>query len=214
MKNWVVTALIWLTVFTTNAGQLPGTKPTPVHVVSRGAGIDITTLKVVHVLGPVTQYSARESINEAMNTANIPGDRVVVIDSPGGDVDAGQKLITVLLLEHALGTRIVCVVHNNAHSMGFNILSFCDVKLATAKSTMVVHKIAFGMIPPGIRGTALNLREMARELDLADEPYILQNSKMMHLDRKHYNMYANRENRWTAEQLLAMGYLDGIATVK
>lgn len=215
MKNLIITAMLWATVFTTNAGYSPKLRldPTPVHVVSKQAGIDITTLKVVHMFGAVTKYTVQKAIVEALSNSNLPGDRVVIINSPGGDVVAGQVLIDELKIEKLSGTRIVCVAINNAHSMAFNLLSFCDVRLATAKSTMIVHKIEYSMIPPEMRGTAKNLRKMAAVLDVMDEPYIVQNSAMMHLDRRHYDMYADAQNCWTAEQLLIMGYLQGIAIV-
>ena len=210
MKLWIATICLWATVFTIDA------KPKPlveVHIVSAQAGIDIRTKKVIHLIGPIRRASIREAAREHIETLSIPGDRVVIIDSGGGEVERGQTLIDALMIERSMGVRIVCVAVNHAHSMAFNTLSFCDVRLATAGTTMVAHKIEFGRVLPDIRTTAKNLRMLARELDEVDERYCVQNAKMLHLDRKHYDMYADHENEWTAEQLLAMQYLNGIATV-
>ncbi len=213
MISWLRAAAILALVVTANAA-VPDLTPTRVHVVSQEAGIDITTQKVIRILGPMTRWSIRRAAQEGAATVFLPGDRVVVINSGGGDVEAGQKLIDALMVERRSGTRIVCVAIGNAHSMAFDLLSFCDVRLATAKTKMVAHKIEYTALPYEMRETARNLRKLARELDKIDAVYDTQNAKMMHLDSKHYDMYADRENQWTAEQLLIMKYLNGIATVE
>lgn len=213
IKNVLVAIIMCVSVITTNAGYIPEllVSPSPVHVVSEEAGIDLTTLKVIRMYGPVTSYSVRTAIDDLLKTHDLPGDRLVLIDSPGGEVGAGQRLIDTLMIEHNSGTRIVCVAINNAHSMAFNIMSFCDVRLATAGTKMVAHKIAISYIMG--RGTAKNLREIARELDRYDEPYCVQNSKILHLTRKEYDKYADRDYMWKVAELLKRNYLDGIAVI-
>jgi ATP-dependent protease ClpP protease subunit len=214
MKGLVVFLLLWALVFEATEPRYPKISPAasaPTHVVSKQAHIDITTKKVIHLFGEVTRYSIDRALLEEHLTESIPGDRVVLIDSPGGSVQAGQLLIDSLMLEKKRGMRIVCVAIDNAHSMAFNTLSFCDVRLATKGTRMVVHKVAFESLP--IRGTARNLRMLANEADRVDEPYARQNAKMMHLKRKDYDKYADRETNWSVETLLARGYLNGVAVV-
>jgi ATP-dependent protease ClpP protease subunit len=216
MKTWVSALCIVLSIFQVNANTyVPPTKLNfALHVVSKKAGINITTRKVTHVIGHISESSVRASIQETLETMYMVGDRVVYIDSGGGDAVAGLRLINALMVERAAGTRLICVAVKDAHSMGFNLLSFCDVRLATAGTNSVVHKVESGEMPPGERWTAKNLRKMADIIDKIDEPYRQRNSKMMNLDLKHYDMYADAENMWTAEQLLAIHYLDGIAKVE
>lgn len=215
MKLWAVTLSLWMSVISVNF-DYPSVSPVknsnPVHVVSKEAHIDLTTKKIVHILGEVTERSMIAALAEEAATENLPGDRLVLIKSPGGDVMAGQKLIDGLTLEHNHGIRIVCVAMDMAHSMAFNTLSFCDIRLATKGTTMVVHKVAIGGLD--VRGTARNLRKVADELDKVDEPYAVQNSKMMRLERKIYDLYADLETEWTANILYSIGYLNGFAEIK
>jgi ATP-dependent protease ClpP protease subunit len=143
-------------------------------------------------------------------TKDLPGARRVIIESGGGSVDSGYRIIKTLEAEHV---PLVCVVLHAAHSMAFNILSHCTVRLATEDATFVVHKVAKGGIPDGVRLTALNARRLADELEKVDEPLSEYNARAMHLNMKDYSKFADAERRWTAQELLSMHYLDGYATL-
>lgn len=214
MKPWLTALILLVAVFGTNFTSYPKVDPadaTPIHVVSKQADIDITSKKVIHLFGEITRDSIRQALIEKTLTETLSGDRVVLIYSGGGSLEAGQRLIDALMSEKKSGVRIVCVAIDAAHSMAFNILSFCDIRLATRRTHMVVHKAAIEEL--GFRRTARNLRSEADSIDRADEPYAVQNSKMMRLSRKEYDKYADQETNWTAEMLLARGYLNGLASV-
>lgn len=144
---------------------------------------------------------------------HLSGDRIILITSPGGDSDAGNDMIDAIEKEKSTGVRIVCVVKNFAHSMAFNILTHCDVRTATPKAEMLVHKLAWSFLG-SIRLTANNLRKKAAVLDKFDEPYREANAKAMHLTLKEYDFYADKETQWTAEDLLSMGYLNYIVIIE
>lgn len=185
-----------------------------VHVVSKKAGIDFTTERVIHLYGAIDARLLSIIAVEGLTTERIPGDRVVLIDSVGGEIEAAQRVITALKIEQELtGGKIVCIVTGQATSAAFDLLSFCDVRLATPKSTGLVHKIAYSNIPFGVRGTAKTLRTMARDLEKLDLIYDTQNAKMLHLSKKQYDVYADKQTTFTAQQLLDMGYLDDIISL-
>lgn len=60
------------------------------------------------------------------------------IESPGGSVFAGRRLVTYLT---STDRNIVCVA-NTAISMGFVILQACPVRLVTNQSILMTHQIA------------------------------------------------------------------------
>lgn len=170
------------------------------------------TAKIAHIVGEINRESALAFEFEMMNTASLPGDRVILIDSPGGYVDYGNEMLAAIEAEQARGVRVVCVVVSDASSMAFDILTHCNVRLATPTARMVVHKIAMGGFPTDVRMTAQHLREYADDLDRQEESFRRANAKAMHLSLKDYDYYADRETSWSSKDLLARGYLAGIVT--
>lgn len=188
---------------------------TSVHAmtVRNRLGGKFSTNRVITIVGVIDEAMTASVSAQLRNTQNIGGPIVVDIQSPGGSIGEGRRIIGMLeAARNADHTRLVCVVEHAAHSMAFAILTHCDVRLATSDATMVVHKAALGG-DPGIRLSAKNLRELAKDLDQVDEPMIEENRAAMHLSRADYDRYADKERRWTAPELIALHYLDGIVTV-
>ena len=155
---------------------------------------------------------------QLLSNAALSGPRLIIINSPGGSLQEGAKIIAMINAERRMGVKAVCVVQDNAHSMAFNILTqACDVRLATTGSTMVVHKAALGPgacdFGPGPRCTAKNLREEADAMDRMDEMNTRANLAAMHMTRYEYDHYADAETRWQALTLLARHYLQGMAFI-
>lgn len=172
--------------------------------------LDLSGARVAHLTGVVDQRSELRLRVEMLMTSAAPGDRILMINSPGGEVEAGRHMIELLENERTGGIRLVCIVEGAAMSMAFNILSHCDVRLATANSKLLAHKIALGGLPAAMRLTAKTLRGIAREMEKEEEPFRWLNAKAMHLSLQQYDRYADAEKMWTPQELLDMKYLDGI----
>ncbi len=181
------------------------------HVVSPKAGIDLDTKKTIVLHGEVNTFSAITFLADLEAVEDLPGDLLVIIDSPGGDVESGDRMIAAIDAVEASGTRVVCVASHAAHSMAFNLLTHCNVRLATPGTTMVVHKIEISRID--MRRTAANLRRIADRLDRLDEKYRQANSKAMKLSLKQYDLCADEETEWSALLLYKRGYLQGPASL-
>ncbi len=217
MRYWAL-ALIALFLWNVEQASVSASTPAPkhkfVHIVSKDSGIDIRTDKVLNIIGQINSWSTIVYELSLTRTSLVPGDRVVILNSQGGQVEAGQSILDALLMEKRLsGNRLICVIDGKAHSMAFNILSFCDVRLAVEGSTSVVHKIRTGLTP-GEMLTAKKAREIAKEMDELDEPYRQQNAKKMGLSLKDYDRYADDETEWSAKKLLEMKYLHGFCTIE
>lgn len=192
---------------------LISTQAQAIHVISPAAHIDIKTEKVTEISGPIDPQRGMIFELKQLMTTPIPGDRIILIDSVGGYVNVGRRMIDAMLMERAaLGTKMVCVVTREADSMAFNFLSFCDVRLSVANATFLFHKVE-GPLPDGIRSTPQNLRRLAKDLEHEDEPYKQQNMKMLHMSSHDYDLFADEETIWRAEILVTRGYLDGIAVI-
>ena len=175
--------------------------------------IDINTLKISHLYGEITFKMSSRFIWEQFNTVGISGDRLVIIDSPGGSVQAGNAILASLMAEQKMGTKLVCVVTGEADSMAFNILSHCDVRLAVKNAHLLFHHVALKDFPPNLRITAKNIRNVALEMDKIDESFCAYNAAALHLPRVLYEKLSDAEADWTAKELVARNYLDGIVTL-
>ena len=178
------------------------------HVVSPGV-VDIETNKVSYIVGPVNSELAEKFKIESMMTRGIPGPRIVIIDSPGGQVDSGQDILDTLMSE---GVPLVCVVVGGASSMAFNILSWCDVRLAISPAVFVVHAVE-GAIPGLSSRRQRIISRWQRFFGVVDELFRRRNSIAMGLTLSEYDKDAAAEKAWTVGELLKLRYLNGICTL-
>ncbi len=185
-----------------------------IHIVSKDAKIDITTNKISHIKGGIDPISTLVYFIEWQVTEKLSGPRVVLIDSPGGYVEAGNQIIEMMMKEQEAGIKQICVVQGMAASMAFNILSHCDVRLAEAPSRLLFHKVAIGQLDPSIRGTAKTLRMIADELDKVDAPLAEFNAKALNMSLMIYNKLAEGDWWWSVPEMMELKYLNGIAEVK
>lgn len=185
------------------------------QVISENGTINISTTKVAMLNGSVNQENTVRFLYQMELTKDKPGDRLVIIDSSGGMSVLGEQMIRAIEEERKAGTRVVCAVFNNAHSMAFNLLTHCDIRLATRGSTMIVHKLALLKIvdESGQRPTARALRVWADQLDEWDEPYRRANAKAMRLKLSDYDKFADADTAWTVPTLIKRGYLYDHCTI-
>jgi|SRR6516164_1838334 ATP-dependent Clp protease protease subunit len=85
------------------------------------------------------------------------------LDSPGGDVIAGRRLVSYL---HDSKRNIVCVAQT-AISMAYVILQSCPVRLVTAHSILMTHQIA-GKMEGNLRELQAQIYFKQRLADLYD----------------------------------------------
>lgn len=187
----------------------------PAHLVSEDKTIDIKTKKVAEVVGEITGISSVQFRYQMIETAQEPGDRIIKIDSPGGDVSAGQIMIDIMEKEKSMGVRQICIVTGTAYSMAFNLLTHCDVRLSTPKASFMFHSIAYTILDDHNEGrlTPKRLRHLAELLDHDEQYYRIANARALHISFKEYDIYCDGDAMWTPKKLLSLHYLDSIAEV-
>jgi len=96
--------------------------------------------------------SVNDKINEEnvnlwiRNISSIDNNPIYIyIDSPGGSVDSGLKLINTFKYYQSLNISIDCIA-NNAYSMAFYIFQNCDRRYITPSSILMQHQISLGNI--------------------------------------------------------------------
>ncbi|MCA9514513.1 MAG: ATP-dependent Clp protease proteolytic subunit [Myxococcales bacterium] len=89
----------------------------------------------------------------------------VLINSPGGSVDAGLILIDTM---KAVQSPIHCVVESKAYSMAAIILTYCDRRYGFPHSTFMLHEASYGTVgeDPSNRS---KLDFLTRYLDMVHE---------------------------------------------
>ena len=182
-----------------------------IEVIAPSVGYHVRTAKIVVIAGVIDQSTEKQVELELRATESLPGDRVVLIDSYGGSVTSGLHIIKMLEAERSSTVRLVCIVDGEADSMAFNLLSHCDLRLATPRSHFVVHKVAVGGLDERQRGTSKNLRKIADELDQVDAQFRRLNASLMHLSLGQYDKFADVDTNWPAAILVVRGYLHGFA---
>lgn len=92
---------------------------------------------IVTQLGPVTPKTA-DIVISAIEKGNKEHKPVIVaIDSFGGSVYSGWKIIKAMKMSEV---PVICIVDGNAQSMAAVILQACDVRGATPWSVIMYHK--------------------------------------------------------------------------
>lgn len=179
------------------------------------ADVHLETQKVTLMRGPVTPEMYISVMQQMLVTSQIPGDRILVINSPGGSEDAGSGIIDLMEAEKLLHVRQICIVNHQAESMAFNILTHCDVRLATTTSTIMAHVLALQGVECLLhRCTPTYLRSTAEDLAIADLPYRKDNAAALMLTPKQYDEYAAKDYVWPIRDLLKRGYLHAVILVK
>ena len=102
-------------------------------------------------LATTTHLALNDEVNEESVTPILEGlenaphkkdDRVVIeINSPGGEVDAGFKLVKAI---ERFPAKVVCIVDGEADSMASYIFVACDVRVMTKRSTLMIHQPGMG----------------------------------------------------------------------
>lgn len=179
------------------------------------ARYNLSTQKVVVIAGVIDEGMTSSVYIQMRLTANMSGPRLVIIRSPGGSVEEGMKIKKMLDDERdATHQKLVCVAVNGAHSMAFNIMTDCNVRLATPGTRMVAHRVAAGALDgENPRLSAKNLREIAKDMDKIDTYFDALNAKALHLTPDQYSRYADDQHAWTVPELVAVGYLNDVVSV-
>lgn len=131
----------------------------------------------------------------------------VLINSPGGEVDAGMRIARYL---ERIPVPVTCIVDGEAASMAFIILQSCQFRVATARATLMTHE-PLQMVTTDTYLTMSRMRELLDELRVLSamfEQHLLARAKV---SRAEYRRHVVNRNWWmTPEEALAAGFIDVI----
>ena len=126
----IFTNLLFYTIY-----GIPQVISTPTTPIKQKQKIELNTTNVITIRGVINDKVASDFIYE-LNKHN-KRDKYVYIDSPGGSVDAGIKIV-----EEIQKNKLNCIAQK-AYSMGFIILQSCDKRYITNYASVMQHQISF-----------------------------------------------------------------------
>lgn len=123
--------------------------------------IILTQKNHVSLTGPINERVASKFISQINN---IETDIIhVYINSPGGDVKAGQKIIQYINFKKNTNKTISCIAWE-AHSMAFNIMQFCTYRYVLKDSKMMQHQMS-------LSGLSGNIENINSYIKIANKMY-------------------------------------------
>jgi len=158
----------------------------------------------------VDMNSAREAIRKIWYLElSDPGKPILlVINSPGGSVDAGFAIWDQIKM---ISSPVTTLVTGLAASMG-SVLSLCAApgrRFATPNARIMIHQPSISGV---VRGQATDLEIQAKEIlktrDILVELYVVATKK----DRKSVEKALDRDTWMGAQEALQFGLLDKIIT--
>ncbi len=100
---------------------------------------------LIEIVGPIGPLFAQMRIINLLNQANTRKDVTevnVVINSPGGSVQAGLGIVKMITEGQAKGKTFICYVPTDAESMAMYILGYCNKRYVMNYARLMWHPMA------------------------------------------------------------------------
>ncbi len=124
----------------------------------------IPSIKIVGEVVDENMDAAIELLEQAKKSPDVTA-VIIQMDTPGGSVDAGMRLINKM---DEFPKPIICVVNGSAISMGFAILQSCTDRVMLRRAVLMAHSPSLGGLfngtPEQWQSVADMLKAMARAL--------------------------------------------------
>lgn len=129
---------------------------------------------------------------------------VVEINSPGGELGAGMKMMKAIEQSSA---QVTCRVDGVAASMAFIVLQSCDERVMTKRSVLMGHQVALGV--RGQKTQMENALAVARALDWAMGCAVVAKA---HISVEQYLLLIDGGHElWlTGPEALVFGFVDSV----
>lgn len=91
------------------------------------------------ILRGVINHERASQVIRELNTRNHKNETYLILDTPGGDVEAGMQI-----MNEVKNHNVKCIVQR-AYSMGFVILQACSTRYILPFGSVMQHQISFGI---------------------------------------------------------------------
>lgn len=155
--------------------------------------------KTSAVYGPIEGRNVKPLIAALSKVTE--GEYTILIDSPGGLVSAGIRVMQTMRLVQARGVTIRCIVTGAAMSMADYILTECDTRYALPTAQILWHPIrifAMGVL------TGPDAVKLANQLNRYEAPLVLRAQQRRPMSLKVYRQHWKNESAHFPEQVNAL----------
>lgn len=130
----------------------------------------------------------------------------LVIDSPGGSVDAGMNFInTMRAAKEARNVKVTCVITSRAYSMAAIIAAACHKTYILPTADMMFHNVTYG-----VRGTPALIKSRTTHMESYIKELEALIASQLGMPLSTYEALTRDELWLTARQAAAKGFVDGI----
>jgi ATP-dependent protease ClpP protease subunit len=164
--------------------------------------ITLTTTNHVALRGPVTDGSVSQMIAEIFSSQE--QELYLYLDSPGGSIIAGQRLMSAM---SASGKKFNCIV-NFAASMAFVILQHCDTRTITPNGVAMQHVASYG-----VQGDAPNNVSMLSFLERLVQKLDEAQAKRMKMSYAAFKNLTRNDYWVVGDDALANNTVDALSPV-
>jgi len=144
-----------------------------------------------YVKGVITSQSSKKIIRYLNERRDAKKNAFLVIDSNGGSVVAGLRILRAMDEVKSETTRVHCAVKGHAISMAFAILSNCDVKVADPHSVLMFHNVRLFLQFYVLR--AVDAKRLFENLERFDTHLAALIAPVLGIDLKKYKKLADDE---------------------
>jgi len=163
------------------------------------------TVVLEGVIEKVNADTVIDEMNELAKKNNKP--IYLMIDSPGGRVEAGFDIIdTIKSLKEDKNLKVICGVKHQAASMAAFITAYCYETYVQRQATILFHQIQIG-----VQGPILDVKD-ALDVSLASNSEISEDiAAQLGMTTKDYlEKVTRRDWEMTATQAAKIGMIDGV----
>ena len=169
--------------------------------------ITLTNNNFVSLRGPVTGISVANTIQILLTiTDNV---RYIYLNTNGGSVDAGMKLINVIKNLEVQEIEINCIA-DTAISMGFVIFQSCNKRYVTRYATLMQHQMSMH----GIGGKIYDINSYLVFTNAMEQELNIMQAEKIGMTINEFTGRITSDWWLTSRQALAKGVADDIANIK
>ena len=169
--------------------------------------IHLTNDNFVSLRGPVTSQSIAELISNLLDKTS--DKRYIYLNTNGGSVDAGMRLINVIKDLQNNNIEVNCIA-DTAISMGFVIFQSCSKRYVLSYSTLMQHQMSMS----GIRGKLLELNSYMSHINKIEDTVNKMQANRINITQTEFESKINNDWWLTSDESIEYGVADELISIK
>ena len=167
--------------------------------------LKLENLNYIHIEGTIEQDMASEIIS---NIFEQDEDFYIYIDSNGGDVESGLKIVKMMKYLQTENIKIKCIA-DKAMSMAFHIFQHCDERLVTQNSVLMQHEMSIHL-----EGNIKDTEQLYYKYLQWDNEINTFDSARIKMDKTQYLLELKNELWFTGDDIISHNIADRKVIIK